>query len=138
MNSAIPIHIQVHHYLLHLCSKARLPNGHSFDQRVESANMQQAKTKPCSPQRPRCCSPLSPDTAGFGEASGPPMGTQEGFAGGKQLAEPCQQPQAGLQLSTKAVTAFKTSSWAPQLFCWGCPFPQRTGGASYASLQRAW
>lgn len=71
--------------------------------------MQQDKTKPCSPQHPRCYTPLSPGTVGFGDASGPSMGTQEGFAGGKQLAEPCQQPQAGLELSAKAVTGCKTS-----------------------------
>lgn len=89
MNPAISIHIQVDlpHYIhptlhtsfttLHLGSKARLPKGHSLDQGLARANMHQAKIKPHFPQRLRCCTPLSPDVVGLGDASELPMGTLE-------------------------------------------------------------
>lgn len=77
----MPAHSQVHHPVLHYCCKAELPEGHSRDQRGVGADVQQAKSKPHSPQHQRCCTSQSPDTAGFGDASGPPMGAENALLG---------------------------------------------------------
>lgn len=56
------------------------------------------------------------------------MGAQGGFAGGKQLAAPHQQPQAGLELRAKAITACKASPESPQLLFSEDKSLSKTGG----------